>query len=66
MDFLDWRSLVTLVTMVLFIVLVIRAWSPRQRSAHDAAAQLPFVDSEPAAPDAADDDATTNSGGRRG
>jgi cbb3-type cytochrome oxidase subunit 3 len=66
MDFLDWRSLVTLGTMVLFIVLVIRAWSPRQRSAHDAAAQLPFIDTEPAAPNAAGEDQITNSGGRRG
>jgi len=66
MDFIDWRSLVTLVTMVLFLVLVIRAWSPKQRSAHDAAARLPFIDSEPATPDASGDDETTNSGGRRG
>jgi len=65
MDYIDWRSLVTVVTMAVFIVLVIRAWSPKQRSAHDAAAQLPFIDSDmPAGSSAARDE--TNSGDQRG
>ncbi len=48
MDVNDWRSLVTVFGLVLFLVLVAWTWSAKRRSAHDAAAQLPFLDSVPA------------------
>ncbi len=47
MDVNDWRSLVTVAGLVLFLALVAWTWSSKRRSAHDAAAQLPFIDSEP-------------------
>jgi hypothetical protein len=65
MDLIDWRSAITVLSMVVFVVLVIRVWSRKQKAAHDAAAQLPFIDSKPGAP-APGQDETTNSGGRRG
>ena len=43
-----WRSVVTLVSLVLFLALVAWTWSRRRLPAHDEAAQLPFLDAEPA------------------
>ena len=70
MDVNDWRSLVTVVGLLLFLVLVAWTWSAKRRAAHDAAAQLPFLDSEVAAdgpvPAAAARRAdSTNAGGHR-
>jgi cytochrome c oxidase cbb3-type subunit 4 len=42
MDLNDIRSLVTLLSFVLFLALVRWAWSARQRSGFDQAARLPF------------------------
>ncbi|WP_407924096.1 CcoQ/FixQ family Cbb3-type cytochrome c oxidase assembly chaperone [Piscinibacter terrae] len=38
----DLRSLVTLVSLVLFTGLMVWTWWPRRRAAYAAAAQLPF------------------------
>lgn len=46
MDVNDWRSLVTAVGFVLFLALFAWTWSSKRRAAHDAAAQLPFADTE--------------------
>jgi cytochrome c oxidase cbb3-type subunit 4 len=42
MDVNDLRSLVTLVSLVLFSGLMAWTWWPRRRAAYAAAAQLPF------------------------
>ncbi|MBL8343798.1 MAG: CcoQ/FixQ family Cbb3-type cytochrome c oxidase assembly chaperone [Rubrivivax sp.] len=42
MDLNDIRSGVTLVSLVLFVVLVLHTWSRRRRTDHQAAAALPF------------------------
>jgi len=71
MDINDWRSLVTVAGLVLFLALVAWTWSAKRRPAHDAAAQLPFLDSDPAergavAPGArARAEEPMNAGGRR-
>ncbi|KPF48801.1 hypothetical protein IP87_09470 [beta proteobacterium AAP121] len=44
MDVNDLRAIVTLSGLVLFLVLVVRTWSSRNRSEHQAAALLPFLD----------------------
>jgi cytochrome c oxidase cbb3-type subunit 4 len=44
MDINDLRSVVTVISLVLFVVLVARTWSRRRRAAFDEAAQLPFAD----------------------
>lgn len=44
-----WRSVVTVVGLVLFLALVGRTWSRKARPSHDEAAQLPFMDDETAA-----------------
>jgi cytochrome c oxidase cbb3-type subunit IV len=43
MDTNTLRAAVTLAGLCLFVLLVLWAWSPRRRSAHVAAAQLPFA-----------------------
>jgi cytochrome c oxidase cbb3-type subunit 4 len=43
MDINDVRSIVTVASFVLFIGLVVWAWSARRRAAFNEAAQLPFV-----------------------
>ena len=70
MDVNDWRSLVTTLGLVLFLALVAWTWSAKRRSAHDAAAQLPFLDSglaggQPAPGGKARAEESTNAGGRR-
>ncbi len=42
------RSLATLVMFVLFIGIVVWAWSQRRRGDFADAAQLPFIDDRPA------------------
>ena len=42
MDINDVRSLVTLVSLLLFAALMAWTWWPGRRPAHDAAARLPF------------------------
>jgi cytochrome c oxidase cbb3-type subunit IV len=49
MDTNTLRAAVTLAGLCLFVLLVLWAWSPRRRSAHAAAAQLPFLDDSPPA-----------------
>jgi cytochrome c oxidase cbb3-type subunit 4 len=50
MDINDARAVVTLLSLILFLGIVIWAWSSRRRSGFDEAARLPFADadSEPA------------------
>lgn len=40
------RSLVTVISLVLFLALVAWTWSRSRKAAFDEAAQLPFVDGE--------------------
>jgi cytochrome c oxidase cbb3-type subunit 4 len=42
MDLNDVRSLVTLVSLLLFTGLMVWTWWPGRKTAHEAAAQLPF------------------------
>jgi len=44
MDLNDIRSATTLISFVLFVLLVRWAWQAHRRSAFDEAAQLPFAD----------------------
>lgn len=46
MDVNLMRSIVTLVSMLLFVALVAWTWSRRRQAAHDAAARLPFLDDD--------------------
>jgi cytochrome c oxidase cbb3-type subunit 4 len=50
MDVNDARAVVTVLSLILFLGIVIWAWSGRRRSGFDEAARLPFADadSEPA------------------
>jgi len=41
------RSVMTLISFLVFLGIVVWAWKGRRREAFDAAAQLPFVDDEP-------------------
>jgi cytochrome c oxidase cbb3-type subunit 4 len=43
MDINDLRSAVTVISLVIFIILVARTWSRRNQSSFDEAAQLPFA-----------------------
>jgi cytochrome c oxidase cbb3-type subunit 4 len=43
MDLNDVRSVVTLLSLGLFVALMAWTWWPAHKSAHDAAAQLPFA-----------------------
>lgn len=40
------RSIVTLVSLALFVGLVVWTWSRRRKSSFDEAAQLPFMDDD--------------------
>lgn len=44
MDINDLRSIVTVVSLLAFVGIVVWAWSKRNRSNFDEAAQLPFKD----------------------
>ena len=44
MDIMDLRIVVTLLSFVIFIGIVVWAWSARNRKAFDEAAMLPFAD----------------------
>lgn len=56
MDVNELRSIVTVVSFVLFLALVVLTWRKRNRRDHDAAAMLPFAD---------DVNEPTNHGGHR-
>ena len=44
MDINDMRSAVTVVSLLAFLGIVVWAWSKRNQSSFDEAAQLPFKD----------------------
>lgn len=44
MDVNDLRSVMTVVSLLTFIIIVAWAWSRRNKSEFDEAAQLPFKD----------------------
>jgi cytochrome c oxidase cbb3-type subunit IV len=44
MDVNDLRSVVTVISLVLFLALVVWTWSRSRQAAFDEAAQLPFQD----------------------
>jgi cytochrome c oxidase cbb3-type subunit 4 len=46
MDINDLRSAVTVIGLLLFLALVVWAYSARRRAAFDAAARLPFAGEE--------------------
>ena len=46
MDITFMRAAVTVTGLVLFLALVVWAWSRRRRDDFEAAARLPFADSE--------------------
>ena len=46
MDLNDLRSLVTVVTFLVFLGIVAWTWSARRRPSFSAAAQLPFADEQ--------------------
>lgn len=56
MDMNLFRSLFTLVLFVIFIAIVLWAWSKRRRKAFDEAANLPFADDDIAKRSAAKSD----------
>ncbi|MBI5272019.1 MAG: cbb3-type cytochrome c oxidase subunit 3 [Burkholderiales bacterium] len=47
-DVNTWRSLVTVVSLGLFVALVVWTLNKQRRAAFDEAAMLPFVDDAPA------------------
>ena len=50
MDVNDLRVAVTVTGLVLFLVLVVHTYSRRRRADHEAAAMLPFIEEDSAAP----------------
>ena len=44
MDINDLRSLVTVVTFLVFLGILVWTWSARRRTEFEAAAQLPFTE----------------------
>ncbi len=58
MDINDLRSLVTVVSLVLFLALVVWTYSRRRKSAFDEAAMLPFME-EGEAPQGANNEGST-------
>ncbi|MBI5257079.1 MAG: cbb3-type cytochrome c oxidase subunit 3 [Burkholderiales bacterium] len=46
MELNELRSVVTVMLFIVFIGIVIWAWSQRRREAFDSAAQLPLIDDE--------------------
>jgi cytochrome c oxidase cbb3-type subunit 4 len=53
MDINDLRSLVTVVSLVLFVAVVLHTWSRRRAGEHEAAAALPFAGDEGPRPETA-------------
>jgi len=51
MDLNDVRSLVTLLSLALFLALMVWTWWPDRKGAHEAAAQLPFDEDDHPSPD---------------
>jgi cytochrome c oxidase cbb3-type subunit 4 len=45
LDVNDWRSLVTVLSLLLFVGLMVWTWGRQRKTAFDQAAQLPFLDS---------------------
>lgn len=43
-----WRSFITVLSLILFLALLVWAWSNKRKSDFDEAAQAPFLDSESA------------------
>jgi cytochrome c oxidase cbb3-type subunit 4 len=46
LDLNTWRSIITLVSLCLFVGLMVWTWNRRQKEAFDEAAQLPFLDDD--------------------
>ena len=46
LDINFWRSVVTLVSLLLFLGLMAWTWNRRRQSAFDEAAHLPFLDED--------------------
>lgn len=46
MDVNTWRSLVTVLSLVLFVGLMAWTWNRHRKSAFEEAAQLPFLDDD--------------------
>ena len=44
MDINDLRSAVTVISLLIFVGIVVWAWSKRNKASFDEAAQLPFKD----------------------
>lgn len=42
MDINDWRSVITVISFVLFVVILVWAYSRRNKASFDEAAELPF------------------------
>ncbi len=49
MDINVLRSVVTVVSLLMFVALALWVWNPRRRSAMDEAARLPFNEEAPGA-----------------
>lgn len=47
MDINVLRSIVTVISLLMFVALALWVWSPRRRSAMDDAARLPFNEEAP-------------------
>lgn len=52
MDINDLRSLITVVSLLLFLGIVFWAWSGKRKTAFDEAARLPLDDDHPLPPHA--------------
>mgnify|MGYP002354932376 CR=1 FL=1 len=46
MDVNTWRSMVTVLSLVLFVGLMAWTWNRHRKSAFEEAAQLPFLDDD--------------------
>ena len=44
MDINDFRSAITVISLLIFVGIVVWAWSKRNQAGFDEAAQLPFKD----------------------
>lgn len=58
-----WRSVITLLSLLLFLTVLVRTWSRRRRAGFEEAAQLPFLD-EVAEPQASSEAAAAAPGER--